>query len=90
MEDLVWSDPETMHGTPVFRGSRVPLQNLFDYMEGDETLETFLDYFPSVSRERTIKTIEYMKGLLIEQTYASASRRVIAAPSEKVFSGSHS
>jgi uncharacterized protein (DUF433 family) len=45
------SDPEILGGTPVFIGTRVPLRNLIDYLEGDYTLEEFLDDFPSVSRE---------------------------------------
>jgi uncharacterized protein (DUF433 family) len=76
MEDLVWSDPETMHGTPVFRGSRVPLQNLFDYMKGNETLEEFLYQFPTVEREQAVATLEYIKKQMIEQIYARTSRRV--------------
>ena len=53
MEDLkgiVHSDPETMGGTPVFVGTRVPLQNLIDALEGGESIEDFLDGFPSVKR----------------------------------------
>ena len=41
-------DPETMHGTPVFRGTRVPVQTLFDYLKGSDTLEDFLEGFPTV------------------------------------------
>jgi uncharacterized protein (DUF433 family) len=48
---VVHSDPEIMHGTPVFRGTRVPVQNLFDYIESGDPLEEFLDQFPSVSRD---------------------------------------
>ncbi|MGA7732274.1 MAG: DUF433 domain-containing protein, partial [Chloroflexia bacterium] len=44
---LIIRDPEIMSGMPVFAGTRVPIQNLFDYIEGDETLEEFLDDFPS-------------------------------------------
>jgi uncharacterized protein (DUF433 family) len=43
-------DPETMGGTPVFTGTRVPIQTLFDYIEGGDDLEEFLDDFPSVSQ----------------------------------------
>lgn len=44
-------DPEIMSGTPVFAGTRVPIQNLFDYIEGGDALSEFLDDFPSVSKE---------------------------------------
>jgi len=61
MEDLkgiVHSDPETMGGTPVFVGTRVPLQNLIDALEGGESIEDFLDGFPSVKRSQAIAVIE--------------------------------
>ena len=68
MEDLkgiVHSDPEIMGGTPVFVGTRVPLQNLIDALEGGESIEDFLDGFPSVQRTQAIAVIEagYLKML---------------------------
>ena len=54
-------DPEIMSGTPVFRGTRVPIQNLFDYIEGGDDLEEFLDDFPSVSKELAIVVLEMAK-----------------------------
>lgn len=51
-------DPEVMSGTPVFAGTRVPVQNLFDYMEGGNDLTEFLDDFPSVSKEAAIAVLE--------------------------------
>jgi uncharacterized protein (DUF433 family) len=56
-----------MHGTPVFLGTRVPVQTLFDYLEGGETLEDFLDGFPTVSRDTTLKAVEEAKYLLLSQ-----------------------
>ncbi len=56
-------DPETMHGTPVFRGTRVPVQTLFDYLEGGDTLEDFLEGFPTVSRALAIEALEEAKQL---------------------------
>jgi uncharacterized protein (DUF433 family) len=55
---IVHSDPEIVSGTPVFAGTRVPSQALLDYLEGGETLEEFLDDFPSVSREQAIAFLE--------------------------------
>ena len=46
-----------MHGTPVFRGTRVPVQTLFDYLEGGETLEDFLDGFPTVPRDLALQVL---------------------------------
>lgn len=54
-----------MHGVPVFRGTRVPVQNLFDYLEGGETLEQFLDGYPTVTRDMTIQALEEAKQLLL-------------------------
>jgi len=48
MAQAITRDPETMHGVPVFRGTRVPVQTLFDYLEGGDTLEDFLNGFPTV------------------------------------------
>jgi uncharacterized protein (DUF433 family) len=52
-----------MHGTPVFRGTRVPVQTLFDYLENGESLDDFLAGFPSVSRELAIQVLEESKDL---------------------------
>jgi uncharacterized protein (DUF433 family) len=58
-------DPETMHGVPVFRGARVPVQTLFDYLEGGDTLEEFLEGFPTVSRSLALEAPEEAKQLLL-------------------------
>ncbi len=55
---LVWTDPERMSGAPCFAGTRVPVQNLFDYLEGGESIESFLDDFEGVSREQVMAVIE--------------------------------
>ncbi len=57
-------DPEIMSGTPVFAGIRVPIQNLFDYIEGGDDLSEFLDDFPSVSKESAIALLEMAKKSL--------------------------
>ncbi|HLF09124.1 MAG TPA: DUF433 domain-containing protein [Dehalococcoidia bacterium] len=54
----VHSDPEMLGGTPVFIGTRVPVQSLFDYLEGDVTLDAFLRQFPSVRRELAVAGLE--------------------------------
>ena len=54
-------DPETMGGTPVFNGTRVPIQTLFDYIEGGDKLEEFLDDFPSVTKAQSIEVLEMAK-----------------------------
>jgi len=62
LKGIVHSDPDIMGGTPVFVGTRVPLQNLIDYLEGGESIEDFLDGFPSVKREQAIAVIEARAG----------------------------
>ncbi|MEO8819670.1 MAG: DUF433 domain-containing protein [Ginsengibacter sp.] len=57
-------DPEIMSGTPVFAGTRVPVQNLFDYIEGGEDLNEFLDDFPSVTKESALSVLEMAKNTL--------------------------
>jgi uncharacterized protein (DUF433 family) len=58
-------DPDIMHGVPVFRGTRVPVQTLFEYLEGGDTLERFLQGFPTVSRELALEALEEAKQLLL-------------------------
>jgi uncharacterized protein (DUF433 family) len=60
------SDPDILGGTVVFIGTRVPLQNLVDYLEGGYTLDEFLDDFSSVSREQAIRGLEEARTLLTE------------------------
>jgi uncharacterized protein (DUF433 family) len=55
---FVHSDPDILGGTPVFIGTRVPLRNLIDYLEGGHSLDEFLDDFPSVSRDQAIAALE--------------------------------
>ena len=61
---VIVKDPDILGGSPVFRGTRVPIQALFDYLEGGETLEEFLQGFPTVSREAAIAALEEAKQLL--------------------------
>ncbi len=62
---VIVKNPEILGGTPVFRGTRVPVQALFDYLEGGETIEDFLDGFPTVSRESAVAALEEAKHLLL-------------------------
>jgi len=62
--DVVNIDPEILGGTPVFRGTRVPIESLFDHLEAGISLDEFLDDFPSVQREQTIELLELAEKLL--------------------------
>ena len=63
--EVYHSDPEIMGGTPVFQGTRVPVQTLLDYLEGGETLDEFLDGFPGVSREQAVAFLEMARDALL-------------------------
>ena len=56
--DVVVRDPEILAGEPVFAGTRVPLRNLFDYLEAGDSLEVFLDAFPDVTKEQAVAALE--------------------------------
>ena len=63
-ESVVVRDPEILGGTPCFRGTRVPVDSLIDYLEAGDTLDEFLDNFPSVSRGSAIAALEEAKAIL--------------------------
>jgi uncharacterized protein (DUF433 family) len=63
--DLVVIDPEILGGTPVFRGTRVPVQSLFDYLERDYTLPEFLECFPSVTREMACALLDRSESAMV-------------------------
>ena len=63
-KSVIVSDPDTLGGTPCFRGTRVPVDSLIDYLEAGDNLDEFLDNFPSVSREAAIAALEEAKTLL--------------------------
>ena len=63
--DIVRSDPEILGGTPVFVGTRVRVQSLFDYLEGGETLDEFLRQFPSVKRDQAIAALDLARVTLL-------------------------
>jgi uncharacterized protein (DUF433 family) len=73
MTDLINRSDDILGGTPVFAGTRVPVQTMFDYLEEGETLDEFLDDFPAVSREHAIKVLEKMKETFLAQEYESAA-----------------
>lgn len=66
---LIHSDPDILGGTPVFVGTRVPVKTLMDYLEAGDSLDEFLDHFPSVSREQVVAVLELAKEMLM--TYAN-------------------
>jgi uncharacterized protein (DUF433 family) len=67
----IHSNPEVMGGTPVFVGTRVPVQTLLDYLEAGDPLDEFLDDFPSVSRDQAVAVLELAKEMLLARAPAA-------------------
>ena len=65
------SDPEILGGTPVFIGTRVPVRILFEHLEAGDSLEVFLEDFPSVSRELAIQVLEDAKAVLVADAHSA-------------------
>lgn len=70
-KQVIHRDPEILSGTLVFTGTRVPVKILFDYLEAGDSLEVFLDEFPSVSRDQAIATLELAQGSLANDAFAA-------------------
>jgi uncharacterized protein (DUF433 family) len=68
---VIHCDPEILGGTPVFVGTRVPVQALFDYLEGHHPLDEFLDDFPTVRREQAVAILEHARDLVVNSARAA-------------------
>ena len=69
---IVHSDPEILGGTPVFVGTRVPVKNLYDYLEGGDSIDDFLEDFPSVTREQAVAALELARQMT--EAHAAVAR----------------
>ena len=65
--EVITKNPEILGGVPVFRGTRVPFQTFVDYLEAGQTLDEFLDDFPTVTREAAVRALEHAKSLVVSQ-----------------------
>ena len=68
---IVQRDPDILGGTPVFRGTRVPIRSLFDYLEGGDSLEEFLRQFPSVRRDQAIGLLDFARDAVLADACAA-------------------
>jgi uncharacterized protein (DUF433 family) len=68
---VIHSDPDILGGTPVFIGTRVPVHTLLDYLVAGDSLEEFLDHFPTVSREQAVAALEQAKDLLVADAHSA-------------------
>lgn len=69
LESVVRCDPAVLGGTAVFVGTRVPVKNLLDYLAAGDTLERFLDHFPSVTREQAVAALELAGEFLVSRAH---------------------
>lgn len=69
---VIQSSPDVLGGTPVFAGTRVPVQTLLDYLEAGDRIDDFLEDFPSVSRDQAVQVLEIAKDALLSGPHASA------------------
>ena len=70
---LIVRDPEILSGIPVFKGTRVPIKNLVDYLEAGDSLEEFLDYFPTVRKEKVMELLNLSIKYYLAHDYESAA-----------------
>ena len=70
-DPLITSSPDRLSGTPVFAGTRVPVQTLIDYLEAGDPLDSFLSDFPSVTREHAVAVLELAKSALLANAVAA-------------------
>jgi uncharacterized protein (DUF433 family) len=71
---VIHSDPRIMSGSPVFKGTRLLVKNLFDYLEAGENLEEFLDSFPTGQREQAVRALQMARQMLEINAYETAAR----------------
>ena len=68
-QPIIHSDPEVQGGVPVFCGTRVPVKNLFDFLEAGDSLDQFLHSFPSVSREQAVGALELAREAIVPDAH---------------------
>jgi uncharacterized protein (DUF433 family) len=68
VNELITVDPEILGGTPVFKGTRVPVKTLFEYLENNYSLDEFLECFPSVTRDMACRVLELSESALLSPT----------------------
>jgi uncharacterized protein (DUF433 family) len=66
LDEAIWVSPQRMSGTPCFRGTRVPVQNLIDFLEGGETVDDFIKLYPPISREQVLAVLDFANSQLLE------------------------
>lgn len=71
LQDLILTDPEILGGQPVFKGTRVPIETLFDHLESGLSLDDFIDDFPTVSKDKAVAVLEIANKLMTAKNFAT-------------------
>jgi uncharacterized protein (DUF433 family) len=66
LDEAIWVNPQRMSGTPCFRGTRVPVQSLIDFLEGGETIDEFIKLYPPISREEVLTVLDFANSQLLD------------------------
>jgi uncharacterized protein (DUF433 family) len=66
LHEVIWVDPHRMSGAPCFRGTRVPVQSLIDFLEGGETIDQFLQLYPSITRQQVLTVLDFANDQILE------------------------
>ena len=66
LDEAIWVDPQRMSGTPCFRGTRVPVQSLIDLLEGGESIDQFLELYPSITRRQVLTVLDFATHQILE------------------------
>jgi uncharacterized protein (DUF433 family) len=66
LDDAVWVTPQRMSGKPCFRGTRVPVQSLIDFLEDGETIDDFLKLYPAITRQQVLAVLDFANGQILE------------------------
>ena len=66
LDEAVWVSPQRMSGTPCFRGTRVPVQSLIDFLEGGETIDQFLALYPGITRQQVVAVLDFANHQILE------------------------
>jgi uncharacterized protein (DUF433 family) len=66
LDEAVWVSPQRMSGTPCFRGTRVPVQSLIDFLEGGETIDQFIELYPAITRQQVLAVLDFANSQLLE------------------------
>jgi len=66
LDEVIWVNPQRMSGAPCFRGTRVPVQSLIDFLEGGETIDQFLQLYPSITRQQVLTVLDFANDQIVE------------------------